>query len=359
MNPSPQGLNGERGAAILLVVASLVGLMGMAALAIDMGYLLWVRTKLQATADAASLAAAHDIPSEFDARETARDYVAYNLGDASTLSDEGVVIGSWNSGDNTFTPQGSPTNAVQVTVGRTASGGNAVGLWFARVLGIQEADVTATATAVQTGGGPSRFLIDEEMIDTDVRAIEQLAARRGVKTDDLLADKNGDWFIDLPAGEVLELPTGQVGDEGLFDIGHPAFPFNSSSNPSFVDFLNYNEDSNSWRYSTVPKHELDPLVGVMRVDDRDRYPDYVGGGCQVSPVWKSDISALNPVHGDPAVNALGWRRGLLAFKILAVGRDPDGVNGSVLPNLVIEICPPMPLDGPVFSGSGGRISLVS
>lgn len=332
--------------------------MGMAALAIDVGYLFFIRTKLQATADAAALAAAQEIPSEFDAREMARDYVTYNVGDASTLADSAVVLGAWDGEAKTFIPRGTPTNAVQVTVGRTASQGNPVALWFARVLGIDQADVAASAIAIKTGGGRSRFLIDDEMIDTDVPVIEDLARRRGTTADLLLQDRNMDWFIDLPPGEVLELPTGQVGDEAMFDSGHTEFPFTMSSEPSYEDFLNYNEDSSSWRYHIVPKSMLDPLVGVSRVDDRWKYPSYVSDECEVSPIYKSDISALNPVDGKPAVNALGWRRGLMSFKILAVGHDPDGVSGSVLPYLVIEICEPVPIEDFLSSGGSGGVQLV-
>ncbi len=57
---------------------------------------------------------------------------------------------------------------------------------------------------------------------------------------DLISDLDGDWFIDLPPYEILELPTGQVGDAGLFDIQHPEFPFGYDTDPSFADFLNYN-----------------------------------------------------------------------------------------------------------------------
>ncbi len=72
-------------------------------------------------------------------------------------------------------------------------------------------------------------------------------------------------------------------------------------------------------------------------------PDFI----HVSPVTKGDTNVLNPVvtplspvNGVPAVNALGLRRGLLAFKIIAVGIDPDGPGGSVLPNLIIEVVAP-------------------
>ena len=87
------------------------------------------------------------------------------------------------------------------------------------------------------------------------------------------------------------------------------------------------------------------------MSDPDEYPNYIDPEhCQVSPVYKSDIGKLNdlgdPYPETPAVNGLGWRRGLLAFKVIGIGEDPDGPNGSVLPNLIIEVCPPALGAGP-------------
>ena len=62
----------------------------------------------------------------------------------------------------------------------------------------------------------------------------------GVDPEDLISDGDGDWFIDLPPGATLELPTGQVGDEGLLDImvneggPLPKFPYSDSSSPSLA-----------------------------------------------------------------------------------------------------------------------------
>ena len=111
---------------------------------------------------------------------------------------------------------------------------------------------------------------------------------------------------------------------------------------------------------------LDPLLGPAGVNDADDYPGFVDPEfCNVSPVFKSDISQLNPIGDDPAVeiqnaNALGERRGLLSFKIIAIGEDPDGPSGSKLPDIVIRVCAPVPIDdigSP--SGIGGlRVVLV-
>lgn len=349
----------QRGAVLVLVAVSLVALMGMVALAVDIGLLFHVRTKLQATADASALAAAPEIPSEFDARLVAREYVGLNeAGDDAVLKDENVVLGNWDAGNKVFTPAGNPVNAVEVTVERTQGNANPVPLWFARVLGLNDADVAATAIAAIGGGPGTRFLIDDEMIDSDIPVIEALAKANGMKSEKIISDNDGDWFIDLPPGTELELPTGQVGDEGLFDINHPEFPFTQESNPSHPDFLNFNEDG-SWRQGLVPKKKLDPLIGVSRVNDPDLYPSYVSDECShVSPVYKSDISALNPVKGVPAVNALGMRRGLLAFAIIGVGVDVDGPSGSVLPKLIIRVCDPTEIDLVGPGGGGGGLRLV-
>ncbi len=105
----------------------------------------------------------------------------------------------------------------------------------------------------------------------------------------------------------------------------------------------FEEGGNQYGISTS---DLDPLVGVEPLSDETRYPDFVDyDQVHVSPIYKSDVSDT-----EPGVNALGERRGLVAFKILGVGADPDG-GGSVLPNLIIEIVSPAGLilpDGRIF-----------
>ena len=139
-------------------------------------------------------------------------------------------------------------------------------------MGYQSGNVLSTALAFRataTGIG-TRFLCDNEMIDKDVPSIEALAAANGDDPQMYMEDNNNDWFIDLPPGSTLQVPTGQVGDTGLFDIDHNAFPFTSESSPSHTDFLNYNEDGGP-RDNPDVKALLDPLVGVSPVDDPGVY----------------------------------------------------------------------------------------
>src|SRR4051794_25651998 len=54
--------NDEQGQVLVLVVVALVALLGMCAFVIDLGYLYWNQRNLQASADAAALAGAMELP---------------------------------------------------------------------------------------------------------------------------------------------------------------------------------------------------------------------------------------------------------------------------------------------------------
>ena len=95
-----QGLRDERGQAFVLVVASLVVLLGMAALGIDVGSWYKAQRHDQAVADAAALAGSQALPDDpSQAQALALDYankngVALNASDitfASHVSANGVV----------------------------------------------------------------------------------------------------------------------------------------------------------------------------------------------------------------------------------------------------------------------------
>jgi hypothetical protein len=332
----------------------MVTLLVFAALTVDIGYLYIVRCQLQNAADAAALAAAGqlintDVRNRLieDSRlivDAQRFALLNHAENGKIVADPDFIPGHWDEANRRFDPAGVPINAVRVFARRAESNQNPVSLFLAPVIGIHESDVWATATAYMPTVAPqfgSRFLIDDEMFDTDVPAIEDLARANGVTSEDLLTDRDGDLFIDFPPG-VIELPTGQVGDEALFEIG-PDFPYTNSSDPSLQDFLQW-EESGDWH--GIDKSDMDPLEGVEPFNDESRYPEIVNPNLvHVSPIWKSDVSDT-----DPGVNALGERRGLVAFKIIGVGSDPDG-DGSVLPNLIIEIIDPID----IFAVSEGGV----
>ncbi len=330
-------LRNQQGAAALWLTTTLVMLLGIATLVVDGGMLKVTKNELQITADLAALAASVELPDEAAVKATAVAYSNKQVLPTATgtlLAANDVIIGNWDVDTKTFLAGGVPPNAVQVTTKRTAANGNAVDFTFAPLNGILSGDVQATSVAFREATGiGTRFLCDDEMFDKDVTSIEDLASANGDDPEDYVTDNNNDWFVDIPPGSVIDVPTGQVGDAGLFDIAHNEFPFGPNSSPSHTDFLNYNEDG-TWREGLISKIDLDPLTGVDAVEDPALYASFVNPDfVQVCPLYKSDVSDL----GNNEVNALGERRGLLAFKILAVGPDP---SGSDLPNLTIEIADP-------------------
>ena len=347
-------LSNQQGAAALWLAMTIVMLVGIGALVVDGGMLKVSKNELQITADLVALAAAVELPDESAVKAKAIEYSQKQVLPTATgtlLVANDVIVGNWDVVAKTFSAGGVPTNAVQVTTKRTQANGNAVNFTFAPLNGFYSGDVQATSIAYRAGGGVgTRFLCDDEMFDKDVPSIEDLATANGDDPEDYVTDNNGDWFVDIPPGSQIEVPTGQVGDSGLFDINHSNYPFTSSSSPSHTDFLNYNEDG-SWRQSLIPQDDLDPLTGVSPVEDPGVYPSFVNPDfVQVCPLFKSDVSDL----GSNEVNAKGERRGLLAFKILAVGPDP---GGSELPSLTIEIADPSTINladvAPAFGSPTG------
>ncbi len=340
----------RRGQALALVAVMLVALLGFAALAIDIGHLYQTKAGLQGVADAAALAAAQAIPNEANVKLVAQQYATQNDPDHGTIvKASDVVIGNWD-GFGKFTPGGIPTNAVRVAASRHTSRNNSVALFFARVLGISSSNVSAWATATSGGaaGGvesPTRFLLDDEVIDTDEKVIEDLAKKLGKKPEDLIYDTNGDWFVEIPVGTQLTLRTGQESDPGLWDISHSAWPFVDGTNNrrTFQDFLNWNKDGTTMggvsRKSFLTNEDPKWISGVTGVNHSHLYQDFVNPGkCQVSPLYKSDL-APETRKGVPGVKAEVDRRGLLAFSVEGIGNDPPG---SYLPDIIIKVCDPSP-----------------
>jgi Flp pilus assembly protein TadG len=119
----------ETGQAIVLMVLSLAVLTGMAALVLDVGA--WMRTqrRLQATADAATLAGAQQLPnSPSNAKSLSLDYANRNGGDVLAA-------------DITVTSTFGPDDTIRVLAKKNQPG------IFSRILGVDSADIDASAKA--------------------------------------------------------------------------------------------------------------------------------------------------------------------------------------------------------------------
>lgn len=149
-------LRDQGGSAITMFAVFLMVGVGFAAIVIDGGYLYSLKNKLQTTADAAVLVAVSELPDTDAARAAAIVMAGKNMATGehgAVLADADVVTGNWDSGTRTFTPAGDPINAVRVVTRRSQANGNAVGLFFARILGFTQVDVETTATASSQSGG--------------------------------------------------------------------------------------------------------------------------------------------------------------------------------------------------------------
>lgn len=151
---------GGRGGAIAVQTAVLlIPLMGLIAFAVDYAYLVKRRTELQRAADAAALAAVRDLLPDDDGwqdlalvRATVREYAVANIGDPNfTVRDSDIEIGRYDPVtvySNLTLLNSGTLDSVRVTLRYDNDANSPVALFFARLLGINNSDVTATSTAV-------------------------------------------------------------------------------------------------------------------------------------------------------------------------------------------------------------------
>jgi Flp pilus assembly protein TadG len=129
---------GEEDGVVLVIVALLMtAMLGMAAVAIDLGSFWQAQRQAQAAADAGALAASQDLPSSTSAATTdAQTYVQKNYPGAT------VTVSA---------PYNSSTSQVKVTVNATTPS------FFGKIFGLTKADVSASAVAGAgtTGGAKS------------------------------------------------------------------------------------------------------------------------------------------------------------------------------------------------------------
>ncbi len=146
-------LRDDRGGAVaVFFAASVMMLLGMAAIAVDLSYLYSLRGKLQNTADAAVLASADELPDTDTVKEIALTYGPKNMAASehgAVIAEDGVETGNWDFRARTFTADDTPINAVRVTAGRSDDNGNPVILFFAQTLGFTTSDVVTQAVSAQ------------------------------------------------------------------------------------------------------------------------------------------------------------------------------------------------------------------
>ncbi len=197
----------RRGASLILVLVTLPVMLGMAALAVDVGAMYNTRTDLQRTADAAALAGASAYitdtmmlirqGTESSTLITEIDYLASSraagtsrlnptFGTETTALGVGDVQTGWidvTSATSPITKLGVAAgnhNAVQVTVRRSDEGANGpLELFFSGIFGVYNTNVSASATAVfddrvsgfdvgDSGGALLPFTIHKDVYENEL-----------------------------------------------------------------------------------------------------------------------------------------------------------------------------------------------
>lgn len=238
----------RRGAILVLAAVFMVLMFALLAFAVDMGYLYMVRTQLQRTADAAAIAATWSLLdgelatgqnnspyAVSSARDTADQYTQLNkvLNSQPTLAQSDITVGYLS---NPFNPNlqldlsGSQGyNAVQVRVRRTTDQNGVVPLFFARVLGIDQAGSQALATAAFVSS-VSGF---QEPADGSKLAFLPFALYEDTWDALMIGQGTDSWKYNPDTKEVSSGPDGikelnlypqdtdSSGNSGTIDIGNP------------------------------------------------------------------------------------------------------------------------------------------
>ncbi|MDR6505358.1 pilus assembly protein TadG-related protein [Arthrobacter oryzae] len=148
LTPRHRCIDGERGAVSVVVALLLVGLLGFGAIAVDVGMLYAERTQLRNGADAAALAIA---------QKCAKSTTDTDCSTTSALASS-FANGNANDGLSNIksTVLDKTNRSVTVTAGGQEAGktANEVSLFFARVLGMDTAEVSAGSKA--QWGTPSK-----------------------------------------------------------------------------------------------------------------------------------------------------------------------------------------------------------
>lgn len=133
-------LRGRGGQVLFITAATLLALMGFAALAIDTGLLYHARTEAQRTADAAALAGAGALLQAPGDLNRVRDAVI-SVASANTIRGDTIVL---LPEDVDVVPD---SQIVRVRIVRHADRGSAIPTLFARALGFSEISVASEASA--------------------------------------------------------------------------------------------------------------------------------------------------------------------------------------------------------------------
>ncbi len=298
----------KKGSILVLTAILMILMFAFLAFAVDLGYLAMVRTQLQRTADSAAIAAAGSLldaeiatgqpnsPAAINsAITTAENYTRLNkvLNSELALGTSDVTVGYLS---NPFDPGvqfsllgANGYNAVQVRVQMAENQNRAVPLFFARILGINQANVQAVATAafLSNVSGFRPPTNNENLgvlpFAVDLQTWEALMAGEG--TDNWKYDPDTNQVSSGSDGikEVNLFPqsTGCPGNRGTVDIG--------SQNNSTADIARQ-------ILHGINEHDLSYLGGKLALNESGTLP--LNGDTGISAGVKDELAQIK---GQPRI----------------------------------------------------------
>lgn len=280
------------GTAAILILTLMIPLLGLLAFSIDYGFLLYVRTDLQRAADQAALAATRDLlpdahgNQDLDAaRETVRGYIEMNLGDGFVVETNDIVIGRYDPktiySDTINLENDGILDTVRVTVRRDDSfSNNSISLYFARLIGHDEAELAATSTAVLQKAqflGPETEVFPFAISEQAWRQIDQ-GEEINIYGDGQIEDEDG-----------RNIP----GNWGTVDIG-PTSNSTAALSDQIVDGLSQNDLNSLHQQGVIATPDfIDASISIEINGDTGlsaglrHAVEEVEGSMKIAPIYKN------------------------------------------------------------------------
>jgi|GEM_PF-2948967 len=317
-DPRMLWLRSDDGATAVVVAAMIVALLAFAAIVVDAGAVYAHRRQLQTGADASALAGVQELPGDpAGAQAVAENYAGIN---APTASDTEFEVGTTYAANDTLT-----ANLLDP----------ALGMFFARFMGIEDRPVAARAVAVV--GSPTTY--GSGLMPFGVIASGTVEAPYGYEPGqiiELVVDngtaEQGNWhYVDLTPWTDGENNTkGVISNGGTTDpisIGDYLYTQTGSpNNPNFTALVNYFNE-------TCGPHDLDELVYDA---DRGIYePTHASDGSHcnrlitvpVIIIAQGDPYDWDSVTGNTQVQVVG-------FLNMFIHNDPNFQDGVLLAEFV-------------------------
>jgi hypothetical protein len=300
---------------------------GLAALAVDVGGAMLVRSRLQGTADATALAAAHEYQPDRALKAAQEQLAEAALREPSLLPERcEVEFGAWDSSMRVFTPSATFGGAVRVWVEGDASGAaNVFARWFGN--GLVSRRTWAVAAACPRD---IVFLVDLSGAMNDESQQPASGDRAALQAlyDDLgwgqypgaseRVDASGDL---VPRGLASAAAIGQIARQMPQAVPEPCSDANRRYWGKYLDYVLGAEDSSGLRPMASPESRnrigyasyLEFLLACgrdLRPDDRQYSPL-----SRHSPLcrWHSETTPAGPLRFPPREQPMhAVRRALVA-----------------------------------------------